>query len=46
MNTLSRTITLTHTRSWASNRMWRKTRSPNRGSSCIGTDPNRNWDFQ
>ncbi|XP_063786525.1 carboxypeptidase A1-like [Pseudophryne corroboree] len=27
-----------------SNRMWRKTRSPNSGSSCIGTDPNRNWD--
>jgi len=25
------------------NRMWRKTRSPNPGSSCIGTDPNRNW---
>ncbi|XP_069835295.1 carboxypeptidase A1-like [Dendropsophus ebraccatus] len=30
----------THT----SNRMWRKTRSPNSGSTCIGTDPNRNWD--
>ncbi|KAM4677535.1 carboxypeptidase A1-like [Discoglossus pictus] len=27
-----------------SNRMWRKTRSKNAGSSCIGTDPNRNWD--
>ncbi|XP_062990698.1 carboxypeptidase A1-like [Elgaria multicarinata webbii] len=26
------------------NRMWRKTRSPNSGSSCIGVDPNRNWD--
>ncbi|MBW3935399.1 M14 family zinc carboxypeptidase, partial [Neisseria meningitidis] len=25
------------------NRMWRKTRSRNSGSSCIGTDPNRNW---
>jgi len=25
------------------NRMWRKTRKPNTGSSCIGTDPNRNW---
>jgi len=24
--------------------MWRKTRSPNPGSSCKGTDPNRNWD--
>ncbi|KAM4746996.1 carboxypeptidase A1-like [Rhinophrynus dorsalis] len=30
----------THT----SNRMWRKTRSPNTGSTCVGTDPNRNWD--
>ncbi|XP_026167317.1 carboxypeptidase A5 [Mastacembelus armatus] len=27
-----------------SNRMWRKTRKPNPGSSCIGVDPNRNWD--
>jgi len=27
-------------------RFWRKTRSPNEGSICIGTDPNRNWDFQ
>jgi hypothetical protein len=24
--------------------MWRKTRKPNAGSICIGTDPNRNWD--
>ncbi|XP_030072088.1 carboxypeptidase A1 [Microcaecilia unicolor] len=30
----------THT----NNRMWRKTRSVNPGSSCIGVDPNRNWD--
>jgi carboxypeptidase A1 len=28
---------------WSNNRMWRKTRSPNKGSICIGTDPNRNW---
>lgn len=28
------------------NRMWRKTRSPNRGSLCMGTDPNRNWNFK
>jgi len=28
----------------ATDRMWRKTRSPNPGSLCIGTDPNRNWD--
>jgi len=31
---------------WTDNRMWRKTRSPNAGSTCIGTDPNRNWDFE
>ncbi|XP_035422479.1 carboxypeptidase A2-like [Cygnus atratus] len=30
----------THT----TNRMWRKTRSKNAGSLCIGVDPNRNWD--
>ncbi|XP_033882840.1 carboxypeptidase A1-like [Acipenser ruthenus] len=30
----------THTK----NRMWRKTRSTNSGSSCVGVDPNRNWD--
>ncbi|KFO29348.1 carboxypeptidase A1 [Fukomys damarensis] len=26
------------------NRMWRKTRSRIAGSSCVGVDPNRNWD--
>ncbi|XP_059964032.1 carboxypeptidase A4 isoform X2 [Mesoplodon densirostris] len=25
------------------NRLWRKTQSLNPGSSCVGTDPNRNW---
>lgn len=30
---------------WTRDRMWRKTRRPNPGSSCIGTDPNRNWDY-
>ncbi|KAL0968648.1 hypothetical protein UPYG_G00269630 [Umbra pygmaea] len=30
----------THT----TDRMWRKTRKPNSGSTCVGTDPNRNWD--
>ncbi|XP_036375894.1 carboxypeptidase A1-like [Megalops cyprinoides] len=30
----------THSR----DRMWRKTRKPNSGSSCVGVDPNRNWD--
>ncbi|XP_003789517.1 carboxypeptidase B [Otolemur garnettii] len=29
---------------WTKNRMWRKTRSTNAGSSCYGTDPNRNFD--
>ncbi|KAM8973237.1 carboxypeptidase A1-like [Pelodytes ibericus] len=29
----------THT----TNRMWRKTRSINIGSQCVGVDPNRNW---
>ncbi|XP_048015003.1 carboxypeptidase A1-like [Megalobrama amblycephala] len=28
----------------SSDRMWRKTRKPNPGSSCFGVDPNRNWD--
>ncbi|XP_060098303.1 carboxypeptidase B [Heteronotia binoei] len=28
---------------WTKSRMWRKTRSTNVGSSCIGTDPNRNF---
>ncbi|KAM6200981.1 carboxypeptidase A1-like [Rhynchocyon petersi] len=26
------------------NRLWRKTRSITPGSSCVGVDPNRNWD--
>jgi len=29
---------------WTNDRMWRKTRKPNTGSTCVGTDPNRNWD--
>lgn len=32
----------THT----NNRMWRKTVSTNSGSSCLGADPNRNWNFK
>jgi len=27
------------------NRMWRKSRSPNSGSICMGTDLNRNWAY-
>jgi len=27
---------------WKSDRMWRKTRMPNAGTSCVGTDPCRN----
>ncbi|XP_019294650.1 carboxypeptidase B [Panthera pardus] len=29
---------------WTKNRMWRKTRSTQIGTTCIGTDPNRNFD--
>ncbi|NXT67577.1 CBPB1 Carboxypeptidase, partial [Chaetops frenatus] len=29
---------------WTKDRMWRKTRSKNAGTTCIGTDPNRNFD--
>ncbi|KAJ3100435.1 Carboxypeptidase A4 [Phlyctochytrium planicorne] len=32
----------THTK----NRMWRKNRQPNHGTSCIGIDPNRNWGYK
>jgi len=35
-----------YTYTWSTDRMWRKTRTPNAGSSCIGTDPNRNWDYE
>lgn len=31
---------------WSTDRMWRKTRSVNPKSTCIGTDPNRNWDTE
>ncbi|KAF4522167.1 hypothetical protein B566_EDAN010427 [Ephemera danica] len=31
--------------SWTDDRAWRKTRRPNNGTSCIGTDPNRNFDI-
>jgi len=31
--------------SFTSNRLWRKNRQPNPGSSCIGTDLNRNYGF-
>ncbi|KAJ8019858.1 Carboxypeptidase A4 [Holothuria leucospilota] len=30
--------------SWKRDRMWRKTRNPNPGSKCKGTDANRNYD--
>nr|XP_006822140.1 PREDICTED: carboxypeptidase A4-like [Saccoglossus kowalevskii] len=30
---------------WDEYRLWRKTRSPNLGSDCVGTDPNRNWAY-
>jgi murein tripeptide amidase MpaA len=28
---------------WSNDRLWRKNRSPNTGTSCIGTDLNRNY---
>jgi len=31
---------------WTNDRMWRKTRQPAVGSTCIGADANRNFDFQ
>jgi len=31
--------------SWTGDRMWRKTRRPNAGSSCFGTDANRNYEL-
>ncbi|XP_072111106.1 carboxypeptidase B-like isoform X2 [Mobula birostris] len=30
--------------SWTKDRLWRKTRSRNPGTTCVGTDPNRNFD--
>jgi carboxypeptidase A2 len=29
---------------WVDDRLWRKNRSPNTGSACVGTDLNRNFD--
>lgn len=31
---------------WTDDRLWRKNRSPNVDSACIGTDLNRNFDYQ
>lgn len=28
---------------WSSSRLWRKNRQPNSGSTCVGTDLNRNY---
>ncbi|CRK20185.1 hypothetical protein BN1708_017785, partial [Verticillium longisporum] len=28
------------------NRLWRKNRQPRRNTTCIGTDNNRNWNYQ
>jgi len=35
-----------YTFSRTNDRLWRKSRSPNSGSTCIGTDLNRNWPYQ
>ncbi|XP_065339976.1 zinc carboxypeptidase-like [Cloeon dipterum] len=32
--------------SWTEDRIWRKTRRPNNDSDCVGTDPNRNFDYK
>lgn len=32
--------------SQTSNRLWRKNRQPRSGTSCVGTDINRNWPFK
>jgi carboxypeptidase A2 len=31
---------------WTNERLWRKNRRPNTGSTCIGTDLNRNFNFR
>jgi len=31
---------------WIGDRLWRKNRSPNAGSTCLGTDLNRNFDHK
>ncbi|XP_077990776.1 carboxypeptidase B-like [Glandiceps talaboti] len=31
---------------WTNERLWRKTRSINLGSECVGTDPNRNFAYE
>lgn len=30
---------------WSTDRLWRKNRTPNANSTCIGTDINRNWGY-
>jgi len=30
---------------WSDERYWRKNRAPNSGSACVGTDLNRNYDY-
>lgn len=30
---------------WSTDRLWRKTRRPNKNLFCNGADPNRNWDL-
>lgn len=32
--------------SWEHDRLWRKNRAPNANSTCVGTDPNRNWGYK
>jgi hypothetical protein len=32
--------------SWTTDRLWRKNRAVNPGSTCRGVDPNRNWGYE
>lgn len=32
-------------KAWTNDRLWRKNRRKNAGSSCVGVDPNRNFDY-
>jgi len=32
--------------SWTTDRLWRKNRRVNQGSTCVGVDTNRNWNYK
>ncbi|XP_064611668.1 carboxypeptidase B-like [Liolophura sinensis] len=35
-----------YTYTWTTDRLWRKTRSRQNNETCVGVDPNRNWDWK